>query len=126
MVKMGSDTFFLEVTDPSKTLFTDVFGGICFDRADVSASLSSAKGWQLYFQNYLAEDLTLEEHRIVLQLLPAATDWFVQAGAISMSATADAGKAFMVGGIGNDWMAGGSEANILIGNTGANEWRLAA
>ena len=107
-----------EAAVADKTLFTDVSGGIRFDRTDVSAKLFDAKGWQLYFQNYLAEGLTLEEHQIVERLLPAATDWFIQAGAISMSATADASKAFMVGGIGADWMAGGSEADLLIGNAG--------
>jgi hypothetical protein len=98
-----------EAADMDKSLFTDVTGGIRFDRTDVSASLSGAKGWQLYFQNWLAEDLTLEEHQIVERLLPAATDWFIQAGSTSMSATADVSKAFMLGGAENDL-----------------EWRLAA
>lgn len=106
-----------EAANPDKTLFTGITGGIRFDRTDVAANLNDAKGWQLYFQNYL-NTLTLEEHRIVLQLLPAATDWFIQAGAISMSATADVSKAFMVGGIGADWMMGGNEADLLIGNEG--------
>ena len=112
--------FYYENTDAAvagRTLYDDVSGGIRFDRTDVSASLFDAKGWQLYFQNYL-NTLTLEEHRIVLQLLPACTDWFIQAGSVSMSATADASKAFMVGGIGNDWMVGGSLADLLIGNAG--------
>jgi len=105
--------------DHGKLLFNtiSVTGGIRFDRTDVSAQLSEAKGWQLYFQNYL-NTLTLEEHRIVLQLLPAVTDWFIQAGNVSLSATADASKAFMVGGVGADWMLGGSEADLLIGNAG--------
>lgn len=97
-----------KASDPNKRLFTDVTGGIRFDCSDVAANLADAKGWQLYFQNYL-NTLTLEEHRIVEKLLPAATDWFIQAGIVGMSATADANKDFMVGGIGND-----------------NEWRLAA
>jgi hypothetical protein len=100
-----------------KVLFADVTGGIRFDRTEVAANLADAKGWQLYFQNYL-NTLTLEEHRIVLQLLPAATDWFIQAGSVDMEATADASKAFMVGGIGADWLGGGSEADLLIGNAG--------
>ncbi|MCD6706954.1 MAG: hypothetical protein LT080_10945 [Thiobacillus sp.] len=103
--------------DHGKELFTSVSGGIRFDRTDVSASLFNTKGWQLYFQNYL-NTLTLEEHQIVERLLPAATDWFIQAGSVSMSATADVSKAFMVGGIGADWMAGGSQADLLIGNAG--------
>ncbi|HYP67295.1 MAG TPA: hypothetical protein VEP67_03470, partial [Thiobacillaceae bacterium] len=109
-----------KATDAGKALFsTDgLTGGIRFDRTDVAGSLGDAKGWQLYFQNYLAEGLTLEEHRIVLKLLPAATDWFVQAGAISMSATAEDHEAFMLGGIGDDWMLGGSQADLLIGNAG--------
>jgi len=103
---------------PDKTLFASVTGGIRFDRTDVSESLFDAKGWQLYFQNYLAEELTLEEHQIVERLLPAATDWFVQASGLDMFATADAKKAFMVGGIGADWMMGGNEADLLLGNGG--------
>ena len=54
----------------------------------VTAPISSAKSGQLYFQNYL-NTLTLAEHQIVERLLPAATDWFIQAGSVSMSATAD-------------------------------------
>ena len=104
--------------DHGKELFTAVSGGIRFDRTDVSASLADAKGWQQYFQNWLAQDLSLEEHRIVLQLLPAATDWFVQSGLLDLNATADISKAFMVGGTGNDWMRGGSQADLLIGNAG--------
>ena len=109
-----------KATDSNKTLFnTDgVTGGIRFNREDVAASLSSAKGWNMYFQNYLNESLTLEEHHIVLQLLPAATDWFIQADSVSLSATAVASKAFMVGGVGADWMVGGLEADLLIGNAG--------
>jgi Ca2+-binding RTX toxin-like protein len=101
-----------------KVLFSDVPGGIRFDRTDVAATLGQTKGWQLYFQNYLAESLTLEEHQIVERLLPAATDWFIQAGTVSMSATADVSKAFMLGGTGADWMTGGTETDLLIGNAG--------
>ncbi|MDD5391306.1 MAG: hypothetical protein PHD37_18365 [Gallionellaceae bacterium] len=103
--------------DHGKALFSDVSGGIRFDRTDVAVNLADAKGWNLYFQNYL-NTLTLEEHQIVLQLLPAATDWFIQAGSVSLSATADIKKAFMLGGIGNDMLTGGSEADLLIGNDG--------
>lgn len=108
----------LDAAVTGRTLYTDVTGGIRFDRTDVSASLADAKGWQQYFQNWLAQDLSLEEHRIVLQLLPAATDWFVQSGLLDLNATADISKAFMVGGTGNDWMRGGSQADLLIGNAG--------
>ncbi len=100
-----------------RILFTDVSGGIRFDLTDVAANLANAKGWNLYFQNYL-NTLTLEEHRIVLQLLPATTDWFVQAGSISISATADDDKTFMLGGIGADWMVGGGKDDLLLGNAG--------
>ena len=103
--------------DHGKELFTSISGGIRFDRTDVAANLKDAKGWLLYFQNYL-NTLALAEHQIVERLLPAATDWFVQAGMLDMIATADAKKAFMVGGIGADWMTGGSEADLLIGNAG--------
>ena len=100
-----------------KTLFTSVSGGIRFDRTDVSATLAGAKGWMPYFQYYL-DTLTLEERLIAVQLLPAAIDWFVQAGSVSMSATADVKKTFMIGGTGADWMVGGLEADLLLGNAG--------
>jgi len=103
--------------DHGQVLFSDVSGGIRFDRTDVAANLSDAKGWNLYFQNYL-NSLPLAEHQIVLQLLPTVTDWFVQAGNVSLNATADVKKAFMLGGIGNDILTGGSEADLLIGNAG--------
>ncbi|MDP2109432.1 MAG: hypothetical protein Q8N48_00845, partial [Thiobacillus sp.] len=106
-----------EAAVADKTLFASVTGGIRFDRTDVAATLADAKGWQMYFQNYL-NTLTLEEHRIVLQLLPAATDWFIQAGSLDMFAYADESKAFMVGGIGADWMMGGTQADLLLGNAG--------
>jgi hypothetical protein len=41
--------------------------------------------------------------------LPTATDWFIQMGSVTLSATADVRKTFMIGSIGD-----------------GNEWRLAA
>ena len=87
----------------NKQLFTDlnVTGGIRFDRTDVAATLGGAKGWNLYFQDYLNE-LTPEEHQAALMLVPSAVDWFVQAGGGAMNATADENNSFMLGGSGGD------------------------
>ena len=97
-----------KATIVNRILFAVLSNGIRFDRADVAATIDQARGGPMYFQNYLST-LTLEEHRIVLRLLPAATHWFIQAGSLDMFATANAKKAFMVGGIGDD-----------------NQWKLAA
>jgi len=51
-------------TDPNKELFTDLAtagsgsggGGVQFDRADVAATLDKAKGYDLYFKNYLTAE----------------------------------------------------------------------
>ena len=70
-------------------LFTDLVtagsgsggGGVQFDRADVAATLDKAKGYTLYFQNYLNSDaFTNNERPLIQSLLPTLRDWYVQAG----------------------------------------------
>ncbi len=108
-------------TAPSntQTLFSDVSGGIKFDRTVVASSLTQAKGYNLYFQTYL-NTLAADEQTLIKTLLPAATDWFVQAGANAMTATEGVQKAFMLGGLGNDVLTGGTLADLLMGNAGAD------
>ena len=103
-------------TDPGKTLFSDVSGGIRFDRADVG-NLLDAKGYHLYFQDWV-NNLPQAEEDLVSRMLPVATDWFIQAGNVSLSASADDKSAFMLGGIGNDMLIGGSDADLLLGSLG--------
>ena len=76
-------------TDPNKKLFTDLVtagsgsggGGVQFDRADVAATLDKAKGYTLYFQDYLNSDaFTNNERPLIQSLLPMLRDWYVQAG----------------------------------------------
>ncbi len=95
-------------TDYGNALFsdTDVTGGIRFDRTDVAANLADAKGYNLYFQDYL-DSLSTRVRAAVDQMLPTLTDWFVQAGSAPMNATASGNSAFMLGGSGGDQLTGG-------------------
>ncbi len=109
-------------TNPNKELFAEVSGGVHLDRADVAASLDQAKGYTLYFQNYLNSDaFTAPERQVIQSLLPTLRDWYVQAGANGMN-VADAHNrgAFMLGGTGGDTMTGGTQADLLVGNAGAD------
>ena len=109
--------------DYGKALFGDVTGRLRFDREIVADSLGQAKGYALYFQGYL-DSLPAAEQAVVRQLLPAATDWFVQAGSQAVNAAADVKRAFMLGGKGADSLTGGDKTDLLVGND--VEWRLAA
>jgi len=72
-------------------LFTDLTmagsgggGGVQFDRADVAATLDDAKGYTLYFQDYLNSNaFTNSERQLIQSLLPTLRDWYVQAGNVS-------------------------------------------
>lgn len=102
----------------NQELFTGVSGGIQFDRADVATSLETAKGYTLYFQNYLQSDAFTDSERQMMQsLLPALRDWYVQAGMSGMTATDSHNRgAFMLGGSGADALTGGTQADLLVGN----------
>lgn len=118
----------------TKELFsTDgLTGGIQFDRNDVADSLAAAKGFDLYFKNYLKQGevivngeiftpgiFSAEEQRLILSVLPALRDWFVQAGTGGMSATDTQNRGdFMLGGSGADTLTGGTKADLLVGNAG--------
>lgn len=106
----------------NKELFTEVTGGVQFDRADVAASLGDAKGYSLYFQDYLNTDaFTGTESQLMQLLLPTMRDWYVQAGTSGMNATViDNRSTFMLGGAGADTLTGGTRADLLVGNTGAD------
>ena len=109
-------------TDRTKELFTKVTGGVQFDRADVAATLGDAKGYTLYFQNYLNSNaFTSTERQLIQSLLPTLRDWYVQAGPSGMTA-ADAQNrgAFMLGGSGADNLTGGSQTDLLVGNAGTD------
>jgi Ca2+-binding RTX toxin-like protein len=119
-------------TSKDKTLFSDVTGGARFDMADVSAKfaaafvanapliLADAKGFDLYFKNYLQQGAFIPAERQLMQsVLPYMRDWCVQAGTHSLSVTDDLNRgAFMLGGTGNDQLTGGSHADLLVGNAG--------
>jgi len=95
-----------------------VTGGIRFDRGDVADNLfDDAKGFYLYFRNYLLT-IPVEERAVIYEQLPDLRDWYIQAGRQAMTATADVQRAFMLGGSGNDILTGGSQADVLIGNGG--------
>lgn len=112
-------------TNPDKELFTDLAvaglgsGGLHFDRADVADTLDQAKGYGLYFREYLTNAFADSERRMILSVLPGLRDWYVQAGTGSLTATDAYNRgAFMLGHNGADTLAGGSQGDLLVGNGG--------
>lgn len=115
-----------------KTLFNDVNGGVRFDITDVikdsaavstagdKLDLSKAKGFELYFKNYLKQStFTPEESQLILSVLPFMRDWYVQAGTNGLVTTDDLNRgAFMLGGMGADVLSGGTGIDLLVGNAG--------
>ncbi|MHB1198395.1 MAG: alpha/beta hydrolase family protein [Polaromonas sp.] len=116
----------------NKQLFGDVTGGIQLDLADVSKTfatafensaklkLADAKGFDLYFQNYLLQStFTDPERQLIQSMLPHLRDWYVQAGASGLATTDSLSRgAFMLGGSSSDALAGGDAADLLLGNAG--------
>ena len=105
------------------TLFDAETGGIHFDRMDVADTLdgdTGAKGYTMYFTNYLAT-LPPEDRDLIVAQLPNLLDWYIQAGTQAMEATAGTQRAFMLGGSGNDTLSGGSQADLLVGNGGQRD-----
>jgi len=115
-------------TNANKELFTDLAtaglgsGGIQFDRLDVATTLDQAKGYNLYFQNYLnSTAFTDNERQLIQSLLPTLRDWYVQAGSGGINvADAQNRGAFMLGGNGADNLTGGSQTDLLVGNAGVD------
>ncbi|MFO0701090.1 MAG: putative Ig domain-containing protein [Nitrospira sp.] len=108
-------------TTVTKELFTGVSGGIQFDREDVSSSLTTTKGYSLYFHNYLANAFTPSDRDRIENLLTSTSirDWYVQAGTSGMNATDTQNRgAFMLGGLGADSLTGGTGNDLLVGNVG--------
>jgi hypothetical protein len=105
--------------ESDETLFDPVSGGIHFDRADVADTLAAAKGYAMYFTNYLAT-LPAEDRNLIVAQLPNLLDWYIQAGGGGMTATAGDQRAFMLGGSGSDNLTGGSQADVLVGNGGSD------
>jgi len=110
-----------------ETLFKNVTGGVQFDTTAIAADITTAKGYEQYFQNFLniPRFFTDEESTLIKSMLPQLRDWYVQAGASGMTATdASTGSAqanrgaFMLGGNGADTLTGGTKADLLVGNAG--------
>jgi Ca2+-binding RTX toxin-like protein len=112
-----------------KTLFENITGGLRFDRSKVAEMLEDpdptddndqgAKGYALYFKNYLATIPASDRH-FIEAILPNLLDWFIQTGSGGMTATAGDQRAFMLGGSGSDNLTGGSQADVLVGNGGSD------
>ncbi len=113
-------------------LFTGITGGLRFDMADVSKkfaaafqandnlTLKDAKGFDLYFADYLKQDsFTDSERTLITSILPVLRDWYIQAGADALNATDTLNRnALLLGGSGADTLGGGTGADLLIGNGG--------
>lgn len=103
-----------------ETLFEEISGGLHFDRSKVADDLvNEAKGFYLYFVDYLATK-TVEERAFLQEQLPSLLDWFIQTGSVGMTATAGEQRAFMLGGSDSDTLTGSSQADVLLGNDGAD------
>ena len=100
--------------DHGQTLFSEVEGGIRFNRGDVADTLEAVKGYDKYFIYYLAT-LPQIEREVIIQKLPELLDWHIQAGSQGMTATAGDLRAFMLGGDGVDHLTGGSLDDVLVG-----------
>ena len=106
--------------ESNATLFDAETGGIHFDRMDVADTLdgdTGAKGYTMYFTNYL-NTLPAEDRALITAQLPDLLDWYIQAGNQAMNVTAGTQRAFMLGGSGDDTLTGGSQADVLVGNGG--------
>ena len=84
-----------------KVLYTAVAGGLHFNLSDVAGSLDVAKGYTLYLKDFFAT-LPGAESTVVTATLSGLNDWYFQAGANAMSATAGSQTAFMLGWNGAD------------------------
>ncbi|BCM25591.1 calcium-binding protein [Methyloradius palustris] len=109
-------------TNSTKELFSELTGGIKFDIADVASSLSDAKGYNLYFKQYLnhqSQAFGAQANKLINTNLPNMQDWYVQAGTGGMVASGNQSRAsFMLGGDAGDNLTGGDKADLLIGNAG--------
>ncbi|MBU4154554.1 MAG: hypothetical protein KKD63_16925, partial [Proteobacteria bacterium] len=80
--------------------------------------LADAKGFDLYFKNYLAQDglFTPAESGLIQAMLPNLRDWYIQAGAGGMTATDTENRgAFMLGGSAADTLTGG-DVTLRLGS----------
>ena len=100
-----------------KVLYTAVYGGLHFKLSDVAGSLDTAKGYTLYLKDFFAT-LPGAEATVVTAELSGLNDWYFQAGANAMTATAGSQAAFMLGWSCADTLTGGA-ANDPV-------WRMAA
>ena len=111
------------------TLFDEygVTGGVHFKTSDVTTDpITTAKGFTMYFQNYLntlpsTGEITPDALNSVKEKLPNLIDWYIQAGASPMTATAGSNSAFMLGGDGSDVLTGGSANDVLMGGKGNDQ-----
>ena len=116
--------YYTEQPDAANELFDDEGitegGGLHFKVSDVAASLTGdegAKGYNLYFDNYL-NTWKPEEKEQAQALLEGTKDWYVQAGGPVLKAKAGAERAFMIGGDQGDDLTGGGASDVLYGGKG--------
>ncbi|MHB1358327.1 MAG: lipase family protein, partial [Rhodocyclaceae bacterium] len=105
---LGTDV----ATDAQQQLYTRVGGGINFDRGDIADSLGDIKGYNLYFQPWLAT-LPETEKTLIEQKLAGLLDWYLTG--TRLIATAGTQAAFMLGAGNTDSLTGGAQADLLVG-----------
>jgi len=142
LVTFAMQKYYIEQPGSTHELFNEEGitenGGFHFKIADVAASLTGddgAKGYNLYFDNYL-NGWKPEEKEQAKAVLEGTKDWYVQAGVPALKAKAGDQRAFMIGGDqadeltgellndvlyggkGNDKLTGGAGDDLLIGGEG--------
>jgi len=121
LTAFAMEKYYTEQPDSTNELFnTDGItdnGGLHFKMSDVAPTLDQAKGYNLYFDNYL-NGWKPEEKEQAKAVLEGTKDWYVQAGVPALKAKAGDQRAFMVGGDNGDDLTGGGAADVLYGGKG--------
>ncbi|MFZ4802591.1 MAG: DUF7619 domain-containing protein, partial [Chlorobium sp.] len=105
--------------DSNKELFVQKSGCLEFDLNDVAGSIDQAKGYNLFFKDFLNDCFSKEERSLISGILPGLHNWYIQAGNDAMNVTDSYNHgAFMFGYSDSDSLTGGEQADLLIGGDG--------
>ena len=121
LVAFAMEKYYTEQPDSNNELFNNdgitENGGLHFKMSDVAPTLAQAKGYNLYFDNYL-NSWKPEEKEQAKAVLEGTKDWYVQSGVPALKATAGNDRAFMIGGDQGDELTGGGANDVLYGGKG--------
>ena len=125
LIAFGIQAYYEQTNAFTKEAFESFGGGVRFDRAMIAGDLNALKGYGLYFHAYLQGRFYNDLLNVIETQLPSLQDWFIGTGANVTSATADTRPAFLLGDAEVDGLAGGTGAELLVGN-GGHDWMFRA